>query len=92
MQEFENHIGLNSIHLFHLNDSKHILGSHIDRHEHIGQGKIGLEAFRLLLNDSRFLSTSKILETRKENSDDDLNNLSLLLNLLSPKTRTHYGL
>jgi deoxyribonuclease-4 len=56
---------------FHLNDSKKPLGSRVDRHEHIGRGEIGLEPFRLLVNDPRFRTRPMILETPKEEGDND---------------------
>jgi deoxyribonuclease IV len=49
--------------VFHLNDSKKSLGSHVDRHENIGKGELGLEPFRLLLNDPRFAGLPMVLET-----------------------------
>lgn len=54
---------VNKIRTFHLNDSKNEAGSKVDRHEHIGKGKIGLGFFRNLLNDKRFKDIPKILET-----------------------------
>lgn len=60
---FDEVIGLDNLRAFHLNDSKFPLGSRKDRHEHIGQGEIGLEAFRLLVNDRRFENHPMILET-----------------------------
>ena len=47
----------------HLNDSKKELGSRVDRHEHIGKGLIGLDAFRFIVNDKRFENLPMILET-----------------------------
>ena len=61
--KFDSLIGLKRLKAFHLNDSKRELGSHMDRHEEIGKGKIGVEAFRLLVNDGRFKSVFGILET-----------------------------
>ncbi|MBI5750035.1 MAG: deoxyribonuclease IV, partial [Nitrospinae bacterium] len=64
---------------FHINDSKKGLGSRVDRHEHIGKGRIGLTAFRLLLNDSRFNNIPMILETPKgKTMREDKRNLSVL--------------
>lgn len=63
MEEFESVIGLEYLRAVHLNDSKGELGCHLDRHENIGKGKIGLEAFRLLMKDSRFNGIPMILET-----------------------------
>jgi deoxyribonuclease-4 len=62
---FERSVGLDRLKLFHLNDSKRPLGSRVDRHEHIGQGCIGLEPFRRLLNDRRFRGLAMLLETPK---------------------------
>jgi len=64
-ESFDRIIGLNRIFAFHLNDAKFGLGSRKDRHEHIGQGHIGLNAFRLLLNDERFVHLPMVLETPK---------------------------
>ena len=56
-------LGRSKVKAFHLNDSKDGLGSHRDRHEEIGKGKIGKEPFRWLVNDSRFASHPALLET-----------------------------
>ncbi len=61
--EFDTRIGLERLALFHVNDSKKILGSRVDRHANLGEGELGLEAFRLLMSDPRFATTPKILET-----------------------------
>lgn len=83
MWEFDRLIGLDRIRLFHVNDSRRELGSRVDRHSHIGQGFIGLEAFRLLLNDSRFEAVPKIIETPKgKGIEDDLMNLATLTSLV----------
>jgi deoxyribonuclease-4 len=58
-------VGLKKVKAFHLNDSKRELGSRVDRHEHIGQGELGLEPFRHLLNDRRFKRIPMYLETPK---------------------------
>ncbi len=63
MDRWDEIIGLEHLHVFHLNDSKHPLGSRKDRHEHIGKGYLGLEPFRFLLNDPRFKNHPGILET-----------------------------
>ena len=62
---FDKLIGLRRITVFHLNDSKRPCGSRIDRHEHIGEGCLGLEPFRMLLNDRRFAKLPMLLETPK---------------------------
>ena len=63
--QFDQIVGLDRIHLFHLNDSKKPCGSRVDRHEHIGKGCLGLEPFRRLLNDARFSALAMLLETPK---------------------------
>lgn len=76
-------VGTRQILAFHLNDSKTELGSRVDRHAHIGEGKIGLEAFRHIVNDSRFKKHPGCLETPK--SDDlheDVANLARLSSLV----------
>lgn len=70
-REFDELLGLDRLKAIHLNDSKRELGSRIDRHEHIGQGKIGLAGFRHLLNDRRLSSVPMYLETPKEDPDEE---------------------
>lgn len=85
MKAFQKLIGLNRLRLFHLNDSKKPFGSRVDRHEHIGRGHLGLEPFRLLVNDPRYRARPMILETAKEegdNADMDTVNLEVLRGLL----------
>ena len=65
MDDLARHVGLENVGAFHLNDSKKALGSRVDRHQHIGEGELGLEPFRLLLNDPRFARIPKVLETPK---------------------------
>ncbi len=82
--DFEAIIGLERLKFFHLNDSKKGLGSRVDRHAHIGKGKIGLEGFRLLMNDPRFARHPMVLETPKEKDlHDDIENLKLLRSLIN---------
>ncbi len=81
--QFDRLIGLERLHCFHLNDSKKGLGSRVDRHEHIGQGTLGLNPFRFILNDSRFAAVPKILETPKGDNDEmDAVNLGVLRGLV----------
>ena len=80
---FDKIIGLERLKFFHLNDSKKGLGSKIDRHDHIGKGEIGLEGFRLLMNDPRFAEHPMVLETPKEKDlKEDIENLKLLKSLI----------
>lgn len=82
MKEFDRIVGVGRIRAFHINDCRKNLGSRVDRHTHIGQGFIGLEAFRLLVNDSRFAQIPKILETPKgPDLEEDRMNLATLRSL-----------
>jgi deoxyribonuclease-4 len=75
-------VGLDRVKAFHLNDSKGACGSHLDRHEGIGDGHIGLAGFRLLLNDPRFAELPMILETPKgKDAVEDIRNLTILRGL-----------
>ena len=65
MSAFDRLLGVERIKAFHLNDSRRELGSRIDRHEHIGRGRLGIEPFRLLLSDPRFREIPMYLETPK---------------------------
>jgi deoxyribonuclease IV len=77
--EFDRIVGIPRIRAFHLNDSKGGLGSRLDRHEHIGRGEVGLEAFRLILADRRFRGVPMVLETPKgEDLAEDRRNLAVL--------------
>lgn len=80
MEELDNTIGLSNLQAIHLNDSKGELGSNLDRHEHIGKGKLGLEPFRQIMN--RFTHIPKVIETPKEGTMDAAN-LQALRELLT---------
>lgn len=73
MDAFDRTVGLKRIEAFHVNDSKKGLGCRVDRHENIGKGAIGLEAFRCLMRDGRFRDVPKVIETPKENNMDPVN-------------------
>jgi deoxyribonuclease-4 len=64
-ETFDQVVGIGRIRAFHLNDSKKPCGSRVDRHEHIGKGCLGLEPFRMLINDPRFAEHPMLLETPK---------------------------
>ena len=82
--EFNGAIGLERLAAFHLNDSKKEFHSRVDRHEHIGKGFIGVEAFRLLMNDKRFWGLPMCLETPKgPDLKEDRENLTLLRSLIA---------
>jgi deoxyribonuclease-4 len=81
---FDRLLGLDRLRAVHLNDSKRALGSRVDRHEHIGQGLLGVEPFRLLLNDTRFHGVPMTLETEKgPDLAEDKENLRLLRSLIA---------
>jgi deoxyribonuclease-4 len=90
MRELNQVIGIEQIKAFHLNDSKRELGSRVDRHEHIGRGAMGLEPFRLLLNDRRFRRIPMYLETPKgteHGTSLDVINLATLRSLVMERTK-----
>ena len=77
MAEFDKVVGLDHIKCFHFNDSKHELGENKDRHEHIGDGHIGLDGFANFLNDPRWQGYPAHLETPKTQEDDDGNKVDM---------------
>lgn len=85
MQAFDRVIGLDRLCVVHLNDAKKGLGSKVDRHEHIGRGAIGIDAFRCIMNDRRLKNVPKILETPKGKGpvDYDRMNLNRLRSLIA---------
>lgn len=90
MAEFDRVIGIDRIRAFHLNDSKRELGSRVDRHEHIGEGCLGREAFRHVLTDPRFARTPMYMETPKGERNGqsfDAMNLRTLRRLARPPAR-----
>lgn len=80
-------VGLERVKVVHTNDSKTPLGSRVDRHEHIGKGKIGLKAFERLLNHSALAGRPFILETPLERRGDDRRNLQTVRRLLRHRGR-----
>ena len=87
-REFDRFIGRDRLVAIHVNDSKTARGSRVDRHEHIGKGKIGLEAFRFIMRDRRFREIPKVLETPKgKDLAEDVQNLKTLRGLI--KTAPH---
>ena len=84
IKEVDDLIGVKQVLAFHLNDSKTDLGSRVDRHEHIGKGKIGREAFRHIVNDLRFKNHPGCLETPKsKDMHEDVENLAVLRSLIA---------
>ena len=86
LASFDSVVGMEKLCLIHLNDSKKKLDSRVDRHEHIGEGHIGIKAFELFMNDPRFRQVPKIIETpkHKEGRDYDRVNLDRLRALVHP--------
>jgi deoxyribonuclease-4 len=85
-REFDGVVGLDRLVAIHLNDSKTACGSRVDRHEHIGRGKIGLPAFRFIMRDRRFRKIPKVLETPKaKDLREDVINLKTLRRLMNPR-------
>lgn len=83
MGQFDRLCGIERLKCFHFNDAKKPLGSRVDRHDHIGTGQIGLEAFGLILNDPRLVHVPKILETEKsDDMHEDVENLRVLRGLI----------
>jgi deoxyribonuclease IV len=83
-QEFDSVLGLDRLRAIHLNDSRRELGSRVDRHDHIGQGMLGLEPFRFLLNDARMAGIPMTLETDKgPDLAEDRENLAVLRSLIA---------
>lgn len=83
LAELDSAVGLKQVLAFHLNDSKTELGSRVDRHAGIGEGKIGKEAFRHIINDLRFRNHPGCLETPKgKDLREDVENLAILRGLL----------
>ncbi len=81
-ERFEEIVGLKHLVALHCNDSKTGLGSRVDRHEHLGKGKIGLAPFEFLMRDPRFVAIPKVLETPKgKDLAEDRENLAVLREL-----------
>jgi deoxyribonuclease IV len=84
-REFDRVIGLDRLAAIHVNDSKTSRGSRVDRHQHIGKGQIGLEAFQVIMRDRRFRKIPKVLETPKGKAmREDVQNLKTLRGLADP--------
>lgn len=82
LQHLDGTVGLGNVPVWHCNDAKAVAGSKLDRHQHIGQGTIGLELFRRLLNDPRLTHAAFIAETPIDNPGDDLRNVEALKSLV----------
>jgi len=85
LEKFDETIGLKRLHLLHLNDSKTPLGSRKDRHWHIGEGYIGLEGFRNLVNHPLLNHLPGIMETPRKDTVEDLRNMKVIRGLVEQK-------
>jgi deoxyribonuclease IV len=81
LRKFDQLIGLDKLKLIHLNDSKTELGSKVDRHEHIGQGKIGLEGFKAVVNQPNLKKINLILETPEDEKGTQQGDLKVIKDL-----------
>jgi deoxyribonuclease-4 len=85
LRHLERTVGLKNVRVWHCNDAKAERGSRLDRHEHIGHGKLGLDVFRSLLNDRRLKSAAFIAETPIDDPGDDLRNVDALKRLVGKR-------
>lgn len=81
IKEFDRVIGFERLNLIHLNDSRTPMGSRVDRHWHIGEGEIGIDGFRRILNHPALAEKAAIMETPKNRKDDDARNLNTVRKL-----------
>ena len=84
-------VGLKNVPVWHCNDAKAARGSRLDRHQHIGQGTIGLDMFRRLLNDPRLAGCAFIAETPIDEPGDDMRNVETLKSLVNPVRKRRHG-
>jgi deoxyribonuclease IV len=84
LDQLDRTVGLKNVYVWHCNDAKAERGSKLDRHQHIGQGSIGLKPFRRLLNDPRLAHAAFIAETPIDEPLDDLINVNALKRLVKP--------
>jgi len=82
LETFDQEVGLNRLHLLHLNDSKTPLGSRKDRHWHIGEGYIGMEGFKNLINHPILRQLPGIMETPRKDTVEDLKNMEVIRSLV----------
>ena len=83
MKQVASTVGFDAVKVWHCNDAKAARGSKLDRHEHIGQGTMGVEPFRRLLNDKRFAKAAFIAETPVDEPGDEERNVRVLKSLLN---------
>jgi deoxyribonuclease-4 len=82
LREFDRVVGISRLHLVHLNDSKTEFGSRVDRHWHIGEGKIGKEGMREIVNHPLLRNLPAVMETPRDSAADDLRNMRVVRSLV----------
>lgn len=87
VKSLEGTIGIQNVRVIHANDSKTAFNSHADRHEHIGKGKIGAEAFARIVRHPRLRNIPFMCETPVDKPDDDKRNLEMMRELAAPHVR-----
>jgi len=87
LRHLQRTVGLKNVRVWHCNDAKAERGSRLDRHEHIGRGKLGVDLFRALLNDGRLKHAAFIAETPIDDPGDDLRNVEALKGLVTRRKR-----
>jgi deoxyribonuclease-4 len=85
LRHLDKTVGLKNVRVWHCNDAKAERGSRLDRHEHIGRGKLGLDVFRALLNDRRLKHAAFVAETPIDEPGDDWQNVQALKELVKSK-------
>jgi deoxyribonuclease-4 len=85
LAQLDSTVGLKNVAVWHCNDAKAARGSKLDRHQHVGEGRIGLEPFRRLLNDPRTAHSAFIAETPIDEPGDDRRNVETLKSLVQPQ-------
>ena len=81
INDFDNAVGLDSLKFIHLNDSKHEIGSHRDRHELFGHGKIGSKGLSTIINDKKMGNVPMVMEPNFVSVEEDAKNLALIRKL-----------
>lgn len=87
LSSIEKEVGIENLKVIHLNDSRGEMGSRLDRHEHIGKGRIGLPAFRLFLNRPEIREVPMILETPKKTPEDDPMNIRVVRGMMKKRKK-----
>jgi len=85
LEEFQEQVGLERLHLVHLNDTRSPLGGHVDRHWHIGEGNIGLGGFKNIVNHPLLVHLPGIMETPRKDDVEDLRNMKVIRGLVKAK-------